>query len=268
MGDKWDDDKAGADTCWAFSVEQATARNRPDQSFIFSFYSMPLDSSHTNASLGLSADVSVRVSKSGSVAWAAAGGWPSLPRPLRRLGLLCRLANASSSIYSEALAYPRCPLWPICPTQRRVLCDVKVGILTFPDRIATRICAGRCHFGIYVMTLLYTSMWRDDLFHVEQFALSAHFPHFLPDHQPPPNRTNRTGWPAHRISHQFPAFWTQNGLAKPSRTIFPIWKEEGMDSKADVPPNDPPLAGMWNFSDFVRDRTANTPAVASHRKDL
>jgi hypothetical protein len=25
------------------------------------------------------------------------------------------------------------------------------------------------------MTLLYTPIWRDDLFHVEQFALSAHF---------------------------------------------------------------------------------------------
>ncbi len=26
------------------------------------------------------------------------------------------------------------------------------------------------------MTLLYTPIWRDDMFHVEQFALSAHFP--------------------------------------------------------------------------------------------
>ena len=55
-------------------------------------HSIPLDSSHTNASLGMSVGLSAVASKSGSVAWAAAGVLAGGPFKLcyGLSGALCR----------------------------------------------------------------------------------------------------------------------------------------------------------------------------------
>jgi hypothetical protein len=47
------------------------------------------------------------------------------------------------------------------------------------------IWANQSRFGNFVMTLLYMPIWRDDMFHVEQFAFSAHFLRKIEEKCPP-----------------------------------------------------------------------------------